>query len=81
MDVPDVDVEKSSGLLLFEVSAVIKTFDAVLAFVDVVAFPVRAPTNIDAVNVPLDGRYVNGVVVVSINNAFEVVLVVLLKGI
>ena len=48
---------------------------------DDVALPVRAPLNVVALNVELDGIYVNAVGVVSINNAFEVVLVVLLKGI
>jgi hypothetical protein len=65
MDVPDVYVEKSRGLLLFKVSDVIKTFDAVLEFVDVVAlplrlpvtFPVKAPAKELDVSIPVLGVY------------------------
>jgi hypothetical protein len=81
MDAPEVDVEKSKGLLLFDVSDVINTFDVVVAVVDVVAFPVRDPIKLDAVKVDVDGTYVNGVVTLSINIVFVVVLVVLLYGI
>ncbi len=54
---------------------------AVVAVVDVVALPERAPEKIKAVSVPVLGTYVNGPVVSSTNNWVDVPATVFINGI